>query len=182
METFAQPRQFVDNPRYERDREVALAKLDLESIDPPIRGIVAGFAELPYCYTLQSCYGHFVHAAAPQPRNLELVPAHDVGALRYRIAYMAFCLENSTRGRRLRAALEQIPAIDPEYVQFGSPDWFWQPHLNAYALQVEPARFATKDEATIDHPEALHVQQVRDRFFARLTELVQALQRELGAA
>jgi hypothetical protein len=181
METFAQPRQFVEHPHYARDRQAALAGLDLDNIDAPIRHVVAGFARLPHCFTLQSCYGHFVHAAQPQLDNLEPLPAHDIGTVRYRIAYMAFCLENSERGKRLHAALGGIPAIDPEYVQFGSPEWFWHRHLNSWALQVEPARFATRDEAIIDHPEALHVQRVRDRLFARLGELVQVLQRELGA-
>lgn len=178
METFAQPRQFVDNPRFEYDRELVLANLSVENIDAPIREIVAGFAGLPYCFTIQSCYGHFVHAAEPEPENLEPIPAHDAGSFKYRIAYIAFCLENNQDGRRLRTALEHIPTIDPEYIQFGSPEWFWQRHLNSYALQVEPARFANKDVAVIEHNEALHVQQVRGRFFARLAELLQALQHE----
>lgn len=182
METFAQSRKFVDNPRYEHNRELVLSSLDLENIDAPIRGIIAGFARLPYCFTLQSCYGHFVHAAQLQSDNLEPVPVHDVGLIKYRIAYIAFCLESNTGGKRLRTALEDIPAIDPEYVQFGSPDWFWQRYLNSYALQVEPARLADKDEAIIEHLEALHVQRVRGLFFARLTELVQSLQHELNAA
>ena len=181
METFAQARELVQNLQYERDRELVLASLALESIDAPIREIVAGFAKLPYCFTLQSCYGHFVHTAQPEPRNLEPIPAHDVGSVKYRIAYIAFCLENSKQGKSLCSTLEHIPAIDPEYVQFGSPEWFWQRHLNSYALQVEPARFANQDEAIIEHQEALHVQEVRDRFFARLMELVQTLQHELGA-
>jgi hypothetical protein len=182
METFAQSRQFVDNPRYERERNHVLSSLALENIDAPIHEIVQGFARLPYCFTLQSCYGHFVHAAQPEPHNLEPLPGHDVGSVTYRIAYIALCLENSTGGKRLRTALAQIPAIDPEYVQFGSPDWFWQRYLNSYALQIEPARFATTDVAIIEHHEALHIQKVRGRFFARLTELVQGLQDELGAA
>jgi hypothetical protein len=181
METFADAREFVENPRYQRDREVVLEKLALENIDGPIRNIVAGFAELPYCFSLQSCYGHFVHAAQPQLDNLEPLPSHDVGTVQYRIAYMALCLENSREGRHLRRALEQIPASDPEYVQFGSPEWFWQRHLNSFALQVEPSRFADRDVAILGHEEALYVQEVRDRFFTRLTELVQVLQEEFGA-
>jgi hypothetical protein len=173
METFAQSRQFVDNPRYERERNLALAGLDLESIDAPIREIVAGLARLPYCFTLQSCYGHFVHAAQPERHNLEPVPAQDVGLIEYRIAYVALCIENSSRGERLRTALAQIPEIDPEYVQFGSPGWFWQKHVNSYALQVEPTRFASQDVAIIKHQEALHLQMVRGRFFAGLAELVE---------
>jgi hypothetical protein len=47
METIAQPRQFVDDPRYKRDRQVMLAGFVLENIDAPIREIVAGFAGLP---------------------------------------------------------------------------------------------------------------------------------------
>jgi len=182
METFAQPRQFVDHPRYERERDHALSGLALEDIDAPIREIVAGLAGMSYCFTLQSCYGHFVHGAQQEPQNLEPLPGRDVGSVTYRIAYIALCLENSAAGERLYTALAQIPAIDPEYVQFGSPDWFWQRHPNSYALQVEPARFATKDVGIIEHQEALHVQEVRGRFFARLAELVQVLQDEAGSA
>ncbi|MFC1544199.1 hypothetical protein ACFL4Y_02990 [Gemmatimonadota bacterium] len=180
METFAPPRQLVDNPRYDLDRERILASLDLESIDAPIREIIAGLAELPCCYTIQSCYGHFVHAAQPEPHNLEPVSTHDTGPVRYRIAYLALCLENSHAGRRLRTALEQIPAIDPEYVQFGSPEWFSRERLNTYALQVEPARFMYKDEAVVERDEALHLQEIRDRFFARLAGVVQAMRHEHG--
>lgn len=173
METFAQPREFVVNPRYERERELALSNLDLKRIDAPIREIIAGLAKLPYCFTLQSCYGHFVHAAQPDRHNLAPLPAHDVGPIEYRIAYLALCIENSAGGKQLRTALSQIPEIDPEYVQFGSPGWFWRQHLNSYALQVEPARFAHQDVVIVEHQEALHIQEVRDRFYARLAELVE---------
>ena len=117
METFSRVKSFVHNPAFAQEREAELGRLDFQTIDPPIMDVIKGFAELCYCFTLQSCYGHFVHAAQPQPRNLEPVPAHNVGSLKYRIAYLAFCLENSTKGKRLRTALEHIPAIDPEYVQ-----------------------------------------------------------------
>ena len=181
METFAKAREFVDNPRYEIERNRVTRTLSLESIDAPIRTIVASFAELTYCFTLQSCFGHFIHADQPEPDNLEPLPEHDVGNVTYRIAYFALCLRDSAQGRLLLSNLAEFPSIDPEYVQFGSPEWFWQRHLSSYALQVEPARFANQDEAIIEHQEALHVQQVRGRFFARLTELVQTLQHELGA-
>ncbi|MFC1530808.1 hypothetical protein ACFL5T_00975 [Gemmatimonadota bacterium] len=172
MKTFARPRQLVDNPQYERDRELMLASLGLETIDEPMRELVAGFAKLPYCFTLQSCYGHFVHALQPQPDNLNPLPAHDVGPIKYRVAYLALCLENSIEGRRLRSALGHIPAIDPEYVQFGSPEWFWNRHLNSYALQVEPTRFLDRDVVMIEYNEALRVEQVRHLFFAQLSTLL----------
>jgi len=37
METFDQAREFVENPRFRRDRENILANLVLQDIDPPIR-------------------------------------------------------------------------------------------------------------------------------------------------
>ncbi len=149
-----------------------LSALAPQSIDAPILDIVLGFTRLPCCFTLQSCYGHFVYAAEPEPRNLAALPAEDVGLVRYRIAYLALCIERSPAGTRLRGALEEVPTIDPEYVQFGSPGWFWERYPNSYALQVEPERFMQKDEAVIEHHEALHVQTVRDRFFESLRELV----------
>ncbi len=172
METFEQPRQLVDNPHFRRDRQFALANLARARIDDPIRGIVAGFEGLPCCFTLQSCYGHFVHAEQSSPENLKPLPAHDIGAVRYRIAYIAFCIENSRSGRRLLAALEMVPSIDPDFVQFGSPGWFWDRYLNSYALQVEPSRFQHRDEANVEYCEALHIQQVRDLFFAGLSRIL----------
>jgi hypothetical protein len=94
--------------------------------------------------------------------------------VRYRIAYVALCIENSDRGRGLREALSQVPKVDPDYVQFGSPDWFWDQWLNSYALQVEPYAHRDRDEATLDSDEALHVQGVRDLFFEKLRALLAA--------
>ncbi len=86
---------------------------------------------------------------------------------------IAFCIGNNTSGRRFLAALENIPTIDPDFIQFGSPAWFWEQHFNSYALQIEPSRFLHKDEAKIDYCEALHVQQVRGLFFAGLEQLIE---------
>ena len=107
--------------------------------------------------------------------NLEKLPQHNIGKIVYRIAYIALCLENSAHGRSLFNELEMVPSIDHEYVQFGSPDWFWENHLNSFALQVEPARYIRLDQATIEHQEALHVQKVRDQFYIRLLELTKSL-------
>lgn len=176
METFAQPRRFVNHPRFEADRKRTLKKLMIDEIDFPLRDIVEGFSRLSYCFTLQSCFGHFVHSEAVAPDNLKPLPPNDVGAVTYRIAYVALCLQDSTSGNLLRWALAGFPSIAPEFVQFGSPVWFWEHHVNAFALQVEPKRFIDQDQATIDYAEALHVQTVRDQFFTRLGNLVQSLQ------
>jgi len=172
METFARQLKLVDHPSYPVDRKRSLANLSPGGIDRPIRELVTGFARLPQCFTLQCCFGHFVHADQPDLHNLEPVPDHDVGEIQYRIAYFAVCIENSAPGRNLKDALQQITAIDPENVQFGSPDWFWERQVNSYALQVEPVRFKDRDWAMIGWQEALHVQLVRDRFFAELNDLL----------
>jgi hypothetical protein len=176
METFTEPREFVDHPRYSREREDALAALDLGSIDAPIVDIIAGFAKIPHCFTLQSCYGHFVCAAEQDPRTLDPIPRGHTGPVRYRIAYVAFCLENSPRGRALRESLARIPAVEPAYVQFGTAGWYWN-HLskvNTYALQVEPIAHQFKDEAILAPEEARYTERVRDRFFTELRALLAA--------
>lgn len=173
METFDAIRQFVDNPRYEAERRRSLQSLPFENIDAPIRTLVEGFSRLSCCFTLQCCYGHFVYVGQAEPGNLEPLPLQDIGTVTYRIAYFALCLQDSPEGRTLFSRLAEIPSIDPAYVQFGSPGWFWGLHLNSFALQVEPERFQFQDQAIIGHTEALHVQQVRNIFFTRLRELIQ---------
>ena len=171
METFAPARPFVPNPGYKDNCRQVKAALDLNAVDVPIRAIITAFNKLRYCYTLQCCYGHFLHARQSDPHNTERLPAYDVGLVHYRIAYLALCLEDSASGIRLRSLLEQVPEIGAGYIQFGSPMWFWKQSPNSYALQVEPERFCERDAATIEYQEALHVQNVRDRFFERLEEI-----------
>ena len=70
--------------------------------------------------------------------------------MEYKIAYIAFCIENSLLGRKLFESLKEITAIDPEYVQFCCAEWFWKRQINSYALQVEPDRLKRKDTAIIN--------------------------------
>jgi hypothetical protein len=172
LETFDELKEFIKNERYARDRKEALAALDLASVDEPIVDIVAGFAKLSHCFTLQCCYGHFVCALEQNPHNLDPIPRGYDGLVIYRIAYIAFCLENSCRGRALRDSLARIADICPGYVQFGSPDWFWEHWVNSYALQVEPTAHKFKDEAILEPAEALQTQRVRNLFFKELRELL----------
>jgi hypothetical protein len=172
METFAPAQLFVHNPGYRDNCEQAKTALDLNAVDAPIRAIITAFNKLCYCYTLQCCYGHFLHATQSDLHNMERLPGHAVGLVHYRIAYLALCLEDSAPGIHLFSLLEQVPEIGTGYIQFGSPRWFWEQHPNSYALQVEPERFCERDTATIEYPEALRVQNVRDRFFKRLEEIV----------
>jgi len=172
VETFTEPRPFVEDERYALRRAEALAGLDLRTIDGPMRRIVDGLLHVPHCFTLQSCCGHFVFPGNMIERNINPLPPEDCGEVRYRIAYIALCIENSDRGKQLRDELECIPAAAPECIQFGSAGWFWETYPNSYALQVEPYRMRFMDEAMLEYSEALRIEECRDLFLKRLEELV----------
>ena len=181
LETFTEPKELVANARYREQRRQILAALSNDMIDAPIAALIRDLNRLPCCFTLQACYGHFVYAGQSDPQNLApLPPAGTVAEVAYRIAYIAFCIENNPGGRKLLARLGQIPSQDAGYIQFGCADWFWNRQVNSFALQVEPERFKDRDSVTLDYQEALHVEAVRNVFFARLNEVlrVSTLERE----
>lgn len=172
METFTDLKELVENPHYRVQRAKSLCTLSDEKIDDPIIDLVNGFNRLPYAFTLQSCYGHFVYRGKDL-HHLEPLPATDaIKTVEYRIAYVAFCIENSASGKGLLEALKEMTTIDRENIQFCCAEWFWERQVNSYALQVEPDRFKHQDTAILDHPEALHIEKVRDRFFIHLGNLL----------
>jgi hypothetical protein len=106
--------------------------------------------------------------------NIESLPMTDtIDKVSWRIAYIAFCIENSASGRMLFEALKEITAIDPENIQFCCAEWFWKRQVNSYALQVEPDRFKHKDTAILGYKEALLIEKIRNTFFVQLQELLQ---------
>ncbi len=173
METYTEPKKLVGNPYYQTQRRENLRILSDSIIDKPLIEIVTAFNKLPYCFTLQSCYGHFVYSSQKNSHNLEPLPVTDtIIKVEYRIAYIAFCLESNASSRELIETLRSITAIDPNYIQFCSAKWFWKRQINSYALQVEPDRYKTKDRAIIEYQEALHIEKIRNEFFIRLGELL----------
>jgi hypothetical protein len=141
-------------------------------IDEPIVGLIRDINKQPHCFTLQCCYGHFVYEGQNDPNNLDPLPVTDtIGEVEYRIAYICLCIENSTAGRGFLKILNGITEIDPENIQFCCAEWFWERHLNTYALQVEPDRFKRQDTAEIDYKEALHIEKIRNEFFHKLREI-----------
>ena len=176
METFTEPKELVENPHFRDQRQKFLAGLSDSIIDEPIIELVNAFNKLPYCFTLQSCYGHFVYSGQNDPQNLEPLPLTDtIDEVEYRIAYIAFCIEYSDLGRMLFDALKAITDVDPDNIQFCCAEWFWERQVNSYALQVEPDRFRFKDKAILDYQEALRIQKIRNEFFAQLKGLFQGL-------
>jgi hypothetical protein len=172
LETFTEPKELVKNPHYQDQRKYILAGLRDEMIDAPIIDLINGFNKMSYCFSMQSCYGHFVYSDRKDPYNFEPLPISDtIDRVEYRIAYICLCIENSDLGRRLLEALNGITAIDPENIQFCCAEWFWKRQVNSYALQVQPDRFKYKDEAILDYREALQIEKIRNEFFIQLQEI-----------
>jgi hypothetical protein len=164
----------VENPHYQEQRRKCLAGLADGMIDEPIIELIDDFNKLPYCFTLQSCYGHFLYNGRKDPNNIDPLPAtNTIATVEYRIAYIAFCIDNGKSGRRLFDALKEITAIDPDNIQFCCAEWFWKRQVNSYAIQVEPDRFKRKDKAVLDYKEALKIEHIRNEFCAQLKELLQ---------
>jgi hypothetical protein len=129
---------------------------------------------LSYCFTLQSCYGHFMYAGQRDPLNVAPLPLlPDLVRVEYRIAYLALCVQEGEAGWDLLSDLRQVPDIDPGGVQFGCATWFWERQVNSYVLQVEPERHKDQDRALIPYREALQVQETRARFWELIRDLVE---------
>lgn len=175
METFRPAKALIHNPDFTDQRRRWLSGLDDHTIDAPLRPLIRRLNDRPDCFTLQCCYGHFVHADQPDPHNLVPLTVKTIPAevdITYRIAYLALCIDNSASGRALLEVLGSLPDLDPVNIQFGSPTWFWRQQVNTYALQVEPERFKHLDQAMLDLAEARRIETLRAKFFARLAEVV----------
>lgn len=171
----------MENPHFQKQKQKALCELTDDMIDMPIVSLIKGFNELPYCFTLQCCYGHFVYNGKKDMHNLDPLPVKEIiTKVEYRIAYIAFCIENNTSGRWLFETFKRITKIDPESIQYGCAEWFWNRQINSYALQVEPDRFKRHDKAILDFKEALHIEKIRNTFFIRLNELLENLKDKIG--
>jgi hypothetical protein len=179
VETFIEPKEFVEDPHYQDQRQKILAGLSGGIIDVPIIELISAFNKLPYCFTLQSCYGHFIYNGQRDPHNLEPLPITDtIARVEYKIAYICLCIENSDSGRGLLEALNEMTGIDPESIQLCSAEWFWKRQVNSYALQVQPDRFKHKDRAILDYSEALHIEKIRNEFFVQLQGLLKKTARK----
>ena len=178
METFTEPKELVENPHYQEQRQKTLTHLSDEIIDDPIIELINAFNKAPYCFTLQSCYGHFMYNGQNDSHNLHPLPITDtIAKVEYKIAYICLCVENTERGRGLFKALNEIRAIDPENIQFCCAEWFWKRQVNSYALQVQPDRFKHNDRAILDYKEALYIEKIRNEFFVRLRGLPTAMEK-----
>ena len=169
METYVEAKSLIENPSFNKHRKMALGGLSFDVIDKPIVEIVKKITSISYCFTLQSCYGHFLYVGQNDPHNLEPVSlnAQDQD-VEYRIAYLAICVENNTRGRELLEDISKIPSIDQKNIQYGSAEWFWERQINSFVVQVEPERFKWQDRCVVGYTEAIKLEEVRSLFWQEI--------------
>ena len=181
METFTPPRPFVPHPDYERDRAQAHRDLRQEivkdAIDSPLLLLINASFTVRCCFTVQCCCGHFVHQLEPDPENLITVTHYRdrkdaIGPIRYRIAYLALCLEDSQGGHEIYSGLEEIAKCNPSFIQFGSADWFSERMPNTYCIQLEPERMKTEDCGPVTWEEAVRIEELRGPFLTDLAEIL----------
>lgn len=175
MQTFVTEKEMVPDPGFTERKESAMRDVRDAAIDAPILDIVHGLCALPWCYTLQSCAGHFVDDSQDDLHSLRtLNAASPQTSYLYRIAYVAVCLDDCAAGRNFLACLRRMPDMDPDHVQFGCAEWFWERQVNSFVLQVQPKDRLHLDSMPVTRDEALHIQTARDRFFSSLRLLLPA--------
>jgi hypothetical protein len=173
METFIEAKSLIENPDFNERRRMALGELSFDAIDKPIVEVIKKITSISYCFTLQSCYGHFLYAGQKDPHNIEPVSlnARDQ-EVEYRIAYLAICVQNNPRGRKLLEDISKIPSIDQKNIQYGSAEWFWERQINSFVVQVEPERFKSQDRCVVNYTEAITLERVRSLFWQEINEIV----------
>ena len=146
METYVAAKGLVSNPHFHNQREKALSGFRQATIDGPIVDLITRFANLPCCFTLQSCFGHFLLDDQSDPHNTEPLPRLDQDIdVQYRIAYIAVCVQENQQGRLLLDDLRGLCLLDSQHIQLGCAEWFWERQVNSYVVQVEPERHKTKN-------------------------------------
>lgn len=142
MGTLTKEKPFVLSPEYDPTSWKALEELSVEilkgPIDKPTTNVVEQSSCVPHRNSLRRRHSHFAIEQSADDRSMVRVADKDVkGArLHYRIASMAFCSENSVRGRDMPKELRAVATVDPEYIQFGCARWFRERRLDSYVLQV----------------------------------------------
>lgn len=176
METFNSLKPFADNPGYARQRQSGIQSLNLKMIDNPVVPVIKILSGMSFCFTLQSCFGHFVYQGQTDTHNLESLPGDQENVnVEYRISYLALCLENNDAGHKLHDLFRDFVQLDPAYIQWGCAQWFWKQQVNSYAIQIEPDRFKHKDSCLIPIEEARYIENLKKQFWIDLEKKLLAV-------
>jgi len=175
LETFTKYKPLIENSDFTIQKEAALSSLDIRTVDEPIRNVITALNDIPFCFTIQSCFGHFVFGKQKNPKNLHPLPQTEIiGDIEYRIAYVAVCVQRSEPVARFLSELSDIQKIDPRYIQFGCANWFWERQVNSYVIQVEPERYSERDSARIPYREAKHIEELKRDVFVNIHSLAKS--------
>ena len=175
METFTAYKPLIENPDFAIQKKAASSSLDILTVDEPIRNVITALNDIPFCFTIQSCFGHFVFGKQKNPKNLHPLPQTEIiGDIEYRIAYVAVCVQRSEPVARFLSELSDIQKIDPRYIQFGCANWFWERQVNSYVIQVEPERHSKRDSARIPYREAKHIEELKQDVFVNIHSLAKS--------
>ena len=182
METYTRPKKLVKNPHYQKQKERSVAKLNNSMIDKPIINIVNSFNKLSYCFTLQCCFGHFIYEGQKNLHNFKPLNAVSLKTnnIKYKIAFIAFCVQNNKLGKIFLKSVARVEKIDPKSVQFCCAEWFWKNQVNSFVLQVEPEEFKHQDTALLNIEEALHIERIRNEFFVSLEKIIKRYKTKHG--
>jgi hypothetical protein len=82
---------------------------------------------------------------------------------------------HTEKGKKFLDDLKQLKSIDKHYIQIGCADWFWDQQVNSFVLQIEPERFKYQDKCLIDYHEGIYLENVRNKFFELLQEIISHL-------
>ena len=178
METFAPARPLEENPGFEPKKARVLREIEVQSLDPEMRDLVAGFNALDHCYTLQCCHGHVMIPDQGPPEAWQGLAVEDPPPEKalYQLAYLALVVRNDPAGEKLVKELARLAETDPAFIQTGSPDWFWTTcgHVNSYAIQVSPEGFKHLDRFEMSRQEALGWMAARRGFMKGLEDILRA--------
>lgn len=161
MRTFDTAPPLESDLAFSINRSQSLHLLDLSVIDIPIVDTVYKYSKLECCYPVQSCWGHFDHAYSFWGRGAAVNCLNRGQTMRYRIAYLALCLDDSEHGAFLLELLRQVPQCVGGSVQFGSAKWFRELHNNIYVVQTAPPHCIYLDSCYIDKKEAQYIHKSR---------------------
>ena len=114
METLIEPLEMTDNPKFHEQKCELLKNLSDDMIDLPLVSIIRQINELSWCFTLQCCYGHFVFSGQSDPHNLDPLPINEkISNIEYRIAYLAFSVDNCRIGKKFLNDIAKFEKLDP---------------------------------------------------------------------
>lgn len=175
MQTFCSEKPLEYNPGFNAKKVRSLKEMSDVDIETPVVEVVNSLNKLPFCFTLQSCFGHFLIEGENISDSFYFPYSYtDAKEFLYRISYVAICVDSVPESRRLLTLLRDIlNKINTEYLQFGCAEWYWEQYVNSYVIQVQPWNRSNVDSLYVTTEEAQKIRTVRDHFWKIMAATLQ---------